>query len=303
MTDTRYRFCIVDVFTEQRFGGNQLAVLPHASGLTTEQMQQIAREFNFSESTFVLPPEDSSNTRQVRIFTPGAELPFAGHPNVGTAFVLATLGEIALSNDTPVRVQFEEAAGLVPITIESHAGEPGVCELKAPQSLSTAGEFSAVEVTEALSLVTEDIVTSTHPPIVASVGLEFLFVELRDVGALSRSRPPRLQALLGREGPSGIHLYTRDGAGMAVDFRARMYAPGKGIDEDPATGSANCALVALLATLDDTRDGELQWRIGQGIEMGRPSLLHGRAEKSGGKLVGAYIGGACVMVAEGTMEV
>ena len=148
-----YRFHIADVFTEQRFGGNQLAVLPDARGLTTEQMQQIAREFNFSESTFVLPPEDPSNTRRVRIFTPGAELPFAGHPNVGTAYVLAALGEIGLNDAEAVTVNFEELAGLVPVRIESHAGKPGKCELKAPKTLSTGREFSAVEVAEALSLV------------------------------------------------------------------------------------------------------------------------------------------------------
>lgn len=298
-----YRFCIVDVFTEERFGGNQLAVLPDARGLSSTQMQQVAREFNFSESTFVLPPQNATNTRHVRIFTPDAELPFAGHPNVGTAFVLAKLGEIDLSNTGAVSVLFEEAAGLVPIQVGSLSGAPGICELKAPQALSTGAELSAVEVAEALSLVFEDIVTTTHAPIVASVGLEFLCVELRDVGALSRSRAPRLQALLGASGPSGIHLYTRDSGGLAVDLRARMYAPGKGIVEDPATGSANCALAALLATLDEAQEGELSWRIAQGIEMGRPSLLHARAEKHAGELVAAYIGGACVMVAEGTIEV
>lgn len=167
-----YRFHIADVFTEQRFGGNQLAVLPDASGLTSEQMQQIAREFNFSESTFVFPPEDPANTRQVRIFTPGAELPFAGHPNVGTAYVLAALGEIALSDTEAVTAKFEELAGLVPVKIESRGGKPGKCELKAPQALSTTGKFSAVEVAEALSLVAEDIVTTNHAP-TGGVGVPF----------------------------------------------------------------------------------------------------------------------------------
>ena len=298
-----YRFCIVDVFSDRRFGGNQLAVLPDAQGLTDEQMQMVAREFNFSESTFVLPARDWANTRQVRIFTPNAELPFAGHPNVGTAYVLAKLGEVLLSGETPVAVCFEELAGVVPVKIEGNSGTPGICELEAPQPLSIAAELSSMEVAEALSLASADIVTSTHPPIVASVGLEFLFVELRDAGALSRSRPPRLQALLGDAGPAGVHLYTRDSAGLTVDLRTRMYAPGNGIDEDPATGSANCALAALLAKLDDTEEGELGWRIAQGIEMGRPSLLHARAKKSGGEVVASYIGGACVMVAEGAMEV
>lgn len=298
-----YRFHIADVFTEQRFGGNQLAVLPDASGLTSEQMQQIAREFNFSESTFVLPPEDPANTRQVRIFTPGAELPFAGHPNVGTAYVLAALGEIALSDTEAVTVKLEELAGVVPVKIESRGGKPGKCELKAPQTLTTTGEFSVAEVAEALSLVAEDIVTTNHAPTIASVGLEFLFVELRDAGALGRSRSPRLQALQGEHGPVGMHLYTHDSAGMEVDLRTRMFAGGQGIDEDPATGSANCTLAALLAMLDETRDGELSWRIAQGIEMGRPSLLHARAMKEDGEVGSAYVGGDCVMVAEGTIEV
>ena len=299
----KYPFLMGDVFTEKRFGGNQLAVLPDAAGLTSEQMQQIAREFNFSESTFVLPPHNASNTRQVRIFTPGSELPFAGHPNIGTAFVLATLGEVPLSDEDPVRLQFEEVAGLVPITIESRGGVPGVCELKAPLSLSTGVQLSSIEVAAALSLDVEDIVTTTHAPMVASVGLEFLFVELADVTALARSCPPCLRSLLGCDGPAGIHLYTRGSAGMAVDLHARMYAPGEGIVEDPATGSANCALAALLASFNDLRDGELTWRIAQGVEMGRPSILRARAVKTDGEVTAAFIGGSCVMVAEGTLEV
>ena len=173
-----YRFCIADVFTQQRFGGNQLAVLPNAQGLTGAQMQRIAREFNFSESAFVLPAQNPANTRWVRIFTPQAELEFAGHPNIGSAYVLAALGEIPLSDQGVANVQFEEAAGIVAISIECESGAPVSCELQAPQALKCRGELSAAEVAEALGLVAGDIVTDKHAPTIASVGLEFLFVEL-----------------------------------------------------------------------------------------------------------------------------
>ena len=296
----RYQYYICDVFTEKRFGGNQLAVLPEAMGLSDRQMQQIAREFNFPESTFVLP--SATHTRRVRIFTPAQEMPFAGHPNVGTAFVLAETGALdPLTGDT-TSVVFDEKAGPVAITIRRKDGLT-FCELTAPQLVSLGAEAPVDVVARALSVTAGDIVTDTHRPQVASVGFPFLFVELKDQAALARARAnfEAIDALVTLGLPPDIHLYTL--SGDEFDIRARMFAPLEGIPEDPATGSANVALAALLSHCHPSHDGSFSWRIAQGVEMGRPSVLHARTEKKDGVVTEARIGGTSVMVAEGRIEV
>lgn len=301
----RYRYFTCDVFTDTRFGGNQLAVLPEAEGLSGAQMQQIAREFNYSESTFVLPPE-AGHDRRVRIFTPGSEVPFAGHPNVGTAFVLATMGALG-PLDAPRTVTFEEGAGLVPVAVHRRDAGRIWCELTAPQGLTLGAAVSAQVAAAAVSLDPGDVLTGAHQPQVASVGLPFLMVELKDRDALERARPdiPGLEGLMaeGVEAPD-VHLYVRTpGASDGFDLRARMFSPLDGIPEDAATGSANCALAGLLCRLDEAADGDFRWRIAQGVEMGRPSVLEARAEKRGGAVAGVWIGGESVLVAEGSMKV
>jgi trans-2,3-dihydro-3-hydroxyanthranilate isomerase len=300
----RFRYYICDVFTTTRFGGNQLAVLPEAEGLTDRQMQAITREFNFAESSFVFPPKQG-HTRQVRIFTPATEVPFAGHPNVGTAFVLATIGELGQLGQM-MTVKFEEKAGVVPIRIERR-GELIWCELTAPERLSLGNEVSVQSIASAVSLSPGDFVTTTHAPQVASVGLPFIMAELNDRAALARSKinmtgfdELRTQAVT-----ADVHLYVRDGAASAGDFNihARMFAPLDGVPEDPATGSANCALSAMLTRLDDTSSGTFCYRISQGVDMGRPSVLEARAEKRDGEVVSSHIGGACVLVSEGWITV
>lgn len=295
-----YRYYICDVFTDTRFGGNQLAVLPEAQGLSDRAMQQIAREFNFSESTFVLPAE-AGHTRRVRIFTPTAEIPFAGHPNVGTAFVLAATGALG-PIDGPTTVTFEEKAGLVPLSIERR-GTGIWCELGAPQRLSLGKPLPVDTLAAAVSLGPEDIVTRTHPPQVASVGLPFVMVELRDRGALERARsnPAGVDAVAAEGVHPDIHLYVRSADDF--DIRARMFAPYDGVPEDPATGSANCALAGLLGHYDRAGEGEYRWRIAQGVEMGRPSVLEARSRKQGGEIVAAWVGGTSVLVSEGVLEV
>ena len=298
----RYRYFTCDVFTDTRFGGNQLAVLPEADGLSDEQMQQIAREFNFSETTFVLPPE-AGHDRRVRIFTPPREAPFAGHPNIGTAFVLATMGALG-PLDAPISVTFEEQAGLVPVAIEKREGGRIWCELTAPQGLTLGKTVSAQFVASAVALTADDILTTAHAPQMASVGLPFLIAELRDRDALERSRPDvsGLEGLIaeGIDQPD-VHLYVRTSDGF--DIRARMFSPMDGIPEDPATGSANCALVGLLSHLDGAADGTFSWHIAQGVEMGRPSVLEARTEKREGEVVSVWIGGESVMVGDGHIEV
>jgi trans-2,3-dihydro-3-hydroxyanthranilate isomerase len=295
-----YRYYICDVFTDTRFGGNQLAVVPEAGGLSAEQMQQIAREFNFSESTFVLPAE-AGHTRRVRIFTPTTEVPFAGHPNVGTAFALAAAGEFG-PLDKPITVTFEEKAGVVPIAIQRRDGTGIWCELAAPGRLSLGKTISPASLAAAVSLTADDVVTSTHPPQVASVGLPFLFAELRDRAALERARPDMggIDALAAQGVAPDVHLYVHSADDF--DLRARMFAPLDGVPEDPATGSANCALAALLSHYDAAASGTFRWRIAQGVEMGRPSVLEARTEKRDGVVVEARIGGLSVLVSEGVIH-
>lgn len=288
-----HRFYTCDVFTDRRFGGNPLAVLPHAEGLSDEQMQQVAREFNYSETAFVLPAE-AGHTRKVRIFTPTREVPFAGHPNVGTAFVLASTGEVPGGD-----VVFEEAAGLVSVAIHRAGGRVVRCELTAPQPLSLGPALDAGLVASALSLPPDDL---RSEPQVASVGLPFVMVEVRSRAALERVRPSLLgfEALFAQGVRPSLHLYTRVSDGF--DVRARMFAPLSGVPEDPATGSANCALAGLLATQDERPDGRFAFRIAQGVEMGRPSVLEARAEKVDGAVRETRIGGACCLVGEGFLH-
>ena len=292
-----YTYYICDVFTDQRFGGNPLAVLPDAEGLSDPEMQQIAREFNFSESTFVFPPE-SGNTQKVRIFTPNTEVPFAGHPNVGTAFVLAATGALG-KRTTETTIVFEEKAGLVPISISNQ--DPIWCELKAPETLTLGEPVSVDDFASAVSLPPDSIRTDTHLPQMASVGLPFVVGEVESIDALraAAANIAGLEKLVSQGNPPDVHLYVRSDDGF--DLRTRMFAPLDGVPEDPATGSANCALVGMLAHYGTVETESREWRIAQGVEMGRPSVLSARTEKQSGKVTGIWIGGHCVMVSKGTL--
>ena len=295
-----YQYYTCDVFTDKPFGGNQLAVITDASRLNDKQMQQIAREFNFSESAFVLPPEKGF-TKKVRIFTPATEVPFAGHPNIGTAFVLATTGELG-KFEKSTEIVFEEKAGLVPITIEKKNGKIN-CELKAPQSLSVGIKVPLEMAAQALSLKEEDIVTDNHLPKLASVGLPFVMVELKNKTSLEKVKVNMdgFEKIGALDIMPDIFMYTQ--SKDEFDIRARMFAPFDGIMEDPATGSASCALVALLSTLKEEKDGNFSWRIAQGVEMGRPSFLQARTEKQDGEVCGVWIGGSCVMISKGVIYI
>ncbi|MGY9010562.1 MAG: PhzF family phenazine biosynthesis protein [Rhodobacterales bacterium] len=297
----QYKYYICDVFTTKRFGGNPLAVLPDAEGLTGMQMQQIAREFNFSESTFVFPPE-KGNTKKLRIFTPSAELPFAGHPNIGTAFVLASAGIIEEFHET-TEIVFEEKAGLVPITLRKLYDGSFWCELQAPEKFSIGKTISTEILASAISLPPDKIVTNIHLPQVFSVGLPFLIAELKDRETLEEAsvNPEGFKQMTAQDMPPYVHLYTR--SEDEFDIRARMFAPFDGVPEDPATGSANCALGGLLTYYNDEKSGNFEWQIAQGIEMGRPSSLKARAQKKDGEVISTYIGGGSVMVSEGVIYV
>jgi trans-2,3-dihydro-3-hydroxyanthranilate isomerase len=293
------RYITVDVFTDRAFGGNPLAVVLDAGELTTAQMQAIASEFNYSETTFVLPPRDKSNDAQVRIFTVNREIPFAGHPNVGTAFVLARQAA-----KPPTRLKFEEGAGLVAVEILMQEGKVVGAELTAPQPLRRLTQLTAEQAASCASLSAADVRTDRHPPQIVSAGLPFLVMELTSREALRRARPDA--AAFARtfpcDGSDAVYLYTPDvPAAEACDLQARMFHPGSsGLSEDPATGSATLAAAALLADLAGERDGELKLRIGQGVDMNRPSLLLTRVRKANGVVASAHVGGACVQMMEGS---
>jgi trans-2,3-dihydro-3-hydroxyanthranilate isomerase len=296
-------FVTVDVFTDRKFGGNPLAVIPDGRALTGAQMQAIAAEFNLAETTFVLPPQNPAHTAQVRIFTPRAELPFAGHPNIGTAYVLAKESERAGRTASDPTI-FEEKAGLVRLSLSMDGAAVVGARLAPPQPLTAGDDVGPDIIAAACSLTVDDIATANHPPRIASCGVPFAFAELKTRAALARARP-RTEVFtqhLPAERIIGILLYVHDRRD-GFDLQVRMFGPLYGVPEDPATGSGNVALAGLLASLRPESDLKLSLRIGQGIDMDRPSLLEAGAEKRGGELVGMWIGGRCVPMMRGVLEV
>jgi trans-2,3-dihydro-3-hydroxyanthranilate isomerase len=250
----------------------------------------------------VLPPRDAAHDAEVRIFTVRSEIPFAGHPNVGTAFVLATQAK-----KPPARLLFAEKAGLVPVEILMQNGEVVGAELTAPQPLKRLSEFSAEQAAACASLSSSDVRTDGHPPQIVSVGLPFLVFEVATRDALGRAKPDAaaFARVFPCDGTSSLYLYTRDVPvdEKPCDLQARMFHPRSGgLGEDPATGSATVAAAALLADLSGEPDGEFKLRIGQGVDMGRPSLLLTRVRKQAGAIVSAHVGGRCVPMMEGTFR-
>jgi trans-2,3-dihydro-3-hydroxyanthranilate isomerase len=300
----RCRFITADVFTSRPLEGNPLAVFPDARGLSDQLMQRIAREFNLSETVFVLPPDEPQNTRCLRIFTPKAELPFAGHPTVGAAYVLAALGEIPLTGPE-TRIVFEESVGPVPVLIRSEEGRPVFTQLtaaKLPEQGPTPPD--AAELAEMLSLAPDDVLSEGEDyPQGFSCGGPFLFIPLRSRDALRRARL-RMdvweEILLGgwaRE----VFVMCREPELPGSHIRARMFAAELGIGEDPATGAAVSALGGYLGIRAPETDGTLAWIVEQGFEMGRPSLLHLEVDKQGGEITAVRVGGSSVLVSEGTI--
>jgi trans-2,3-dihydro-3-hydroxyanthranilate isomerase len=294
------RFITVDVFTEQRFGGNPLAVILDAVGLATEQMQAIASEFHYSETSFVLPARQPGHAAQVRIFTATREVPFAGHPNIGTAIVLARAAESA-GAPLPERLIFEEGAGLVPVRLLRSGSALAGAELTAPEPLSVGASVTPAAAAACLCAAPDDIELTRHAPQVLSVGLAFLVVELRSREALARARPDAAAhaRVLPAIGTDAVYAYVRDAA--AGHLHARMFSPLDACAEDPATGSAAGATIALLASLLPERDAERSWHIEQGVDMGRPSRILGRTEKRNGVLEAVHVAGNAVQVMSGLL--
>jgi len=291
----RYDFMIVDVFTDKAFGGNQLAVLTDARGIIPDAMQTIAREFNFPETTFVMPPTDPANTRHVRIFTPGGELPFAGHPTIGTACALVMAGH-SKGGD----VVLEEGVGPVPVTVRNDNGAYSA-RLRLNRAPDTSDIVpTAKDAALIVSLEPEDIL---HV-FCAGMGPKFTFVQVGSREMVDRSQLDHRhwhQLLADRWGPN-LFVFAGelcDGA----EVYGRMYAPALGISEDPATGSAAAAIVGAAATARGNQEGEFGLTIVQGVAMGRPSLLSASARLYNGTVASMEVGGSCVLVAEGQIEV
>lgn len=295
-----YDFVTLDVFTSHPFGGNPLAVLPDARGLDDAAMQAIATEFNLSETVFLLPTPDASDAiATVRIFTPVAELPFAGHPNVGAAYYVASNGGV-FGRDAGSGFVFDEKAGPVECFVE-RKGDSLQTAIMAPQPLSVGDEIDVETVAACASLDASAVETRVHRPAYASVGLPFVTAQLKSLDDLARARPGSgaFTEALERHHPENdffsLYLYVRDPADPS-QVRSRMFAPLSNIPEDPATGSAAAALAALLATFDRP-DEEQRYAIVQGVEMGRRSDMV--ATVSGGRV---RIGGPCVPMQRGTLS-
>ena len=298
------RYVTADVFTDQMFGGNPVAVVLDAEGLSTSQMQALALEFNYSETTFVLPPADPKNTARIRIFTPRAEIPFAGHPNIGTAFLLAREEKFATAASTGF-LAFEEPAGLVTLKLLREGGLTVGAELLAPQNL-VRGAIVERDITAAcLSLDAVDVTMIRHAPQIVSVGLPFLVVELASRDALSRAKPDlsAYSRLLPLESADAIFAYWPATGSSSnseeTTLHARMFSPLDGIVEDPATGSASAATAALLANLTPSAHSHRFWNFHQGVDLGRPSFLLARTITVDAVVVETHIGGRCVDVLEG----
>jgi trans-2,3-dihydro-3-hydroxyanthranilate isomerase len=306
----RYRFVTADVFTGRAFGGNPLAVFPRAEGLPPETMQAIAREFNFSETTFVLPPERSGSTRRVRIFTPRTELPFAGHPTIGTAHVLVATGLVGggagaeTSGHGSVDLVFDEGVGPIPVQVTLEEGRPRFTEMtvaRLPESGPAPPDGAALAAM--LSLSPDDLLGAPFQPQAFSCGLPFLYVPLRSRQALSRARldVSLWRTTLKEFWANDVFVLAWDGPPGGPALHARMFAPGSGIEEDPATGSAAAALSGYLAARDASTTATLQWTINQGADMGRPSLLRVIADRAAGRLTKVRVGGSSVIMTEGEL--
>ena len=302
----QYRYHTLDVFTDRLFGGNPLAVFPRAEGLPTRVMAALARELNLSETVFVFPPSSGDATRKLRIFTPGMELPFAGHPTLGAAHLLAAIGEVPLpaGEATTAEIIFEEGVGPVRVTVRGEHGIPVFAQLAAAQHPEVGPRPPSRErLARLLAIEPDDILTGEWAPAAVSCGVPFLFVPLASRAAVARARLDHgmWAQELARYWAPHIVVFAREGELPGSDLRARMFAPAMGIAEDPATGGAAAALGGYLAART-ARDGTARWTLEQGFEMGRPSLLYIEADVAGRQASAIRVGGKCVIVGEGAIE-
>ncbi len=306
MTD----YAIYDVFTDTAFGGNPLAVVFDADHLDDGQMQTIAKEFNLSETTFVRTAEHAPHSANVRIFTPGRELPFAGHPTVGTAIAL---GERRMEGKLPEEgidlvEMLEEKVGPVRCAVRLTPGEPGFAEFDLPKLSSRIDvPLEPADMAAALGIGVHEIGFENHTVSLWSAGVPFVMVPLHDMSTAAKIafEPARWRKFAPEVGgiAADCYAYCRGGERHDASFHARMFAPGMGIPEDPATGAAVAALSGAIQHFDGLLDGNHPLIIEQGVEMGRPSFIHLHIESEGGAVKGARIGGQAVKIASGRLAV
>lgn len=299
----RYRVVQVDVFTDQAFGGNQLAVFTDARGLTTGEMQILAREMAYSESTFVLPADHAGAAARVRIFTPTTELPLAGHPTVGTSFVLARDSAIPLDGEATEAI-LELGVGPVPVVIERRDGRPSFVWMTQPAPVFGPVRADRDRVAAALGVSVADL-HGDWPLQVVSTGVPFLYVPLRSLAAVAACRPDAaaLSALFADSDPASLLVFALETVTRDATVHARMFAPHTmGIPEDPATGAAAGPLGAYLARYGALPAGpQTRFVVEQGLEMGRPSHIHVEVRRRGEELIGPRVGGQAVIVGEGDL--
>jgi len=298
----KHEFVTVDVFTSVPFGGNPLAVVFGAETLSGVQMQSIAREFNLSETVFVLPAETAQGTARVRIFTPAVELPFAGHPTVGAAHVLAGRGAVD-PTQAQSTIVLEEGLGPVAVKVECAGGAVTNCQLTAGQLPEWGAPLpERASLAAVLGLEADAIRDDELSPVAVSTGFPFVYVPLVDRAAVARAalHRQRWEENLAGAWADNIFLYALDG--KETDVHARMFGPSVGVSEDPATGSAASGLAAVLAASAPTADGTLRWSVAQGIEMGRPSRMDIEADKVSGAITAVRVGGTTVPISAGTID-
>ncbi|MCG8547688.1 MAG: PhzF family phenazine biosynthesis protein [Alphaproteobacteria bacterium] len=306
----KHRYYTADVFTDTIFGGNPLAVVTDADALTDTQMQKVAAEFNLPETTFIQTPADPQHACRVRIFTPKAELPFAGHPTVGTALILAWTGAVATPDGDNSTIVLEEGLGPVPVVIDWEDGAAVRATLTTatlpdvgppPPDTANIAAMLGLDIAD----IHDDPSAGATAPVAMSCGVPFVFVPLRDRAALARVQLDHSvwrKHLKDHWAPS-LYLFTRDAARDGADIQARMFAPVLGVPEDPATGSAVASLAAFLAPRSAVKNGTARWVVDQGIEMGRPSTLVLEADLEDRTPRAIRVGGAAVLVREGEIEI
>jgi trans-2,3-dihydro-3-hydroxyanthranilate isomerase len=303
----KLRYHLVDVFTDRQFGGNPLAVFTNGRGIEAATMQAIAKELNLSETTFVLPPDDAANDYRVRIFTPGQELPMAGHPTVGTTYVLAREHMIARGRTgARTEIKLEEGVGAIPVSVEWREGGAGFIEMRQPLPTFGARVADLQALAEMLSIEPEEIAGTNLPPEVVSCGVPFLYVPVKSLRAVQRIkfRADVLESKLKDVVPPEVFVFTREVEFAGSTVHSRMFAPGLGVWEDPATGAASGPLGCYLVRHGVVAcDGEAELVSEQGIEMGRPSFVKIRITREGEEITGVGVGGECRFMGEGYLEV
>jgi len=299
----KLRYHLVDVFTDRAFGGNPLAVFPHARGVSPIVMQALAKEFNLSETTFVLPPQDAQNTYRVRIFTPAVEMPMAGHPTIGTTFILAREHLIDWAGPETT-IQLEEGVGTIPVTLRRQDNGAVFIQMSQPLPAFGAQLTDKQAMAEMLSLEVDAL--DPHLPLqVVSCGVPFLFVPLRAIAAMRklRFRQDVSERVLRNFETANVFVFTREVETAGATVHSRMFAPALGVAEDPATGAASGPLGCYLVRHDLVAHAKKVEIISeQGLEMGRPSLIYIEIEQDDGRITAVRVGGQCYYMGEGCIE-